>query len=141
MFFFRQLLLFMVPVALILLTNRANADNASAVATGVLANRSLYSESYRAAGRIDLQKTVAAPSSAEDERTARIITGGVLIMGGGALYCAGHLLAFRTYNDYKRSAFTEYTDPLRRRLLAFNGMRVGGGVLAGIGGIYLAVSF
>jgi hypothetical protein len=70
-----------------------------------------------------------------------IITGSIMIFGGGLLYLAGHIMAYRTYDDYKKSAFTEQTDRLRRKVNIFNGMRIGGGVIGGAGLLVLVFSF
>ncbi|MBN1576178.1 MAG: hypothetical protein JW913_06500 [Chitinispirillaceae bacterium] len=86
---------------------------------------------------------VLSSSSSRDEgpKKSGLITGGVMIFGGGVLYLVGHLFAYRTYDDYEKSAFTEYTDQLRRKLIIYNGMRIGGGVIGGIGIIVMAASF
>jgi hypothetical protein len=70
-----------------------------------------------------------------------IVAGAVLISGGMAMGIAGQLLGKRAYHKYIRSAFTDNTDRLHKRVVKYNVMRVAGGVCGGTGLLVLIISF
>lgn len=82
--------------------------------------------------------------AAEENKSAHsrgILSGVMMISGGAALYMAGHFLGSEYYEKYKKSAFTENTDKLRKKVVVCNAMRIGGGVLGGAGLLVLVLSF
>jgi len=72
---------------------------------------------------------------------AGIITGTALIFCGAALSYAGQKLGNEYYARYKKSAFTENTDILRRNVIGCNVLRIGGAVIAGTGLVVFVFSF
>jgi hypothetical protein len=70
-----------------------------------------------------------------------IFTGAVLIACGAALGYTGHKLGKEYYARYKKSAFTENTDILRKEVVGCNMLRIGGAVVAGTGVLVIVFSF
>lgn len=70
-----------------------------------------------------------------------IITGVVMIGCGALLSYAGQELGDDYYDKYQKSAFTENTDKLRRKVNGCNVLRIGGAVVAGTGLFVMVFSF
>ncbi|NLP04281.1 MAG: hypothetical protein GX089_17445 [Fibrobacter sp.] len=70
-----------------------------------------------------------------------IVVGSLMITSGTVLTVVGYYVGKESYSRYKKSAFTENTDQLRKKVNGFNAMRITGGILAGAGLIVIVVSF
>ncbi|HMA64130.1 MAG TPA: hypothetical protein VKO63_02985 [Chitinispirillaceae bacterium] len=81
--------------------------------------------------------------SGEKENSNRngIVSGIGMISGGAILFAIGHIRGRDAYSDYKKSAFTNNTDDLRKKVQIYNALRIAGGVIGGAGIVVLAVSF
>ncbi len=74
-------------------------------------------------------------------RPGGIVVGSLLLSGGFAAGITGQILGKKAYSKYLRSAFTDNTDRLRKRVTQYNIMRVAGGICAGTGTFILIFSF
>jgi hypothetical protein len=70
-----------------------------------------------------------------------IVAGTLLLSGGVGAGIAGQILGKKVYSKYLKSAFTDNTDRLRKRVVRYNVMRVAGGICAGAGTFILIFSF
>ncbi|NLL14650.1 MAG: hypothetical protein GX267_14700 [Fibrobacter sp.] len=70
-----------------------------------------------------------------------IVSGILLIAAGTVLSVNGYYCGESHYKRYKKSAFTENTDRIRRKIVYSNLKCVGGGVIAGTGLLVTIFSF
>ncbi len=70
-----------------------------------------------------------------------IVSGIIMISSGTIIALTSHFVGEDYYDKYKKSAFTENTNRLRKKVTACNALQIGGGVLAGAGFIVMMVSF
>lgn len=70
-----------------------------------------------------------------------IVSGIIMISSGTIIALTSHYIGKDYYDQYSKSAFTENTERLRKRVRVYNAMQIGGGVLAGTGFIVMMVSF
>jgi hypothetical protein len=71
----------------------------------------------------------------------QLASGVVMITAGAILSASGYYFGEKYYSKYQKSAFTENSRDLRKKVIAFNVMAVGGGVIAGTGLLVLVLSF
>jgi hypothetical protein len=92
---------------------------------------------------VQLKPDVSFDNKSEESHSkpGGIVAGTVLISGGMAMGIAGQLLGKRAYHKYIRSAFTDNTNRLHKRVVKYNVMRVAGGICGGTGLFVLIISF
>jgi hypothetical protein len=132
----RTALIWILYLILLLGVNKTSAQSEQKfdVTTSLLPTSSQLTESRPSIGMLSKDKKQTTNHNG-------IVSGIIMISSGTIIALTSHFVGEDYYDKYKKSAFTENTDRLRKKVTACNALQIGGGVLAGAGFIVMMVSF
>ncbi|HEX2960116.1 MAG TPA: hypothetical protein VHO70_25000 [Chitinispirillaceae bacterium] len=135
----RKLIHYIVPLILLFIAGQTQAQSTVSIDGPLLSAGQYIAIADNCAPVPDF----SAEYDKEEHRSkpGGIVAGSLLLSGGIAMGITGQIIGKKTYSKYLRSAFTDNTNRLRKRVMKYNVMRVAGGICAGSGLFILIFSF